>query len=144
MTKVDFYIIPGQTIQQRLLFTCRLVEKAYKLKHTVYIHTNESAQAEQLNKLLWSFRSSSFIPHRLHSDKNRDSQPVTIGYGDCSLNHTSDLMINLSDKVPDFFSRFERVSEIVVQDSTITETTRKNYRFYRDRGYPLQSHDLRH
>jgi DNA polymerase-3 subunit chi len=53
------------------------------------------------------------------------------------------LLINLSEKVPEFFSRYERVAEIVVQDVTITNRTRANYRFYRDRGYPLETHNLR-
>lgn len=142
MTKIDFYIIPGQTVEHRYQFVCRLVEKAYKLRHNVYIHSNDSKQAKLLNELLWSFRSSSFIPHRSHADSDIGQEPVIIGFGD-HLVSSPYLMINLADNVPECFSRFERVSEIVVQDPVITESTRNNYRFYRDRGYPLQSHDLR-
>lgn len=141
MTKIDFYIIPGQTAEHRHRFACRLVEKAYKLNHKVYIHSNDSAQAKQIDDLLWSFRSSSFIPHQLQSQTD-DHLPVIIGSSDCAIDQPG-LMINLSETVPEFFSRFERISEIVVQDSGITASTRRNYRFYRDRGYPLQSHNLR-
>jgi DNA polymerase III subunit chi len=142
VTKIDFYITPGQTTEQRHVFACRLVEKAYKLNHNVYIHSNDSGQAQQLEELLWAFRSSSFIPHRLQSGDEGGNERVVVGHGECLVADPY-LMINLSEGVPECFSRFERVSEIVVQDSTITESTRQNYRFYRDRGYPLDSHDLR-
>ena len=63
--------------------------------------------------------------------------------GQGSSTRLNGLLINLSHQVPEFFSRFERVTEIVVQSPAVTESTRNNYRFYRDRGYPLESHDLR-
>jgi len=43
---------------------------------------------------------------------------------------------------PPFFSRFERVAEIVTQDPQFLEALRNSWRFYKDRGYPLHKHDL--
>ncbi|MCZ6854116.1 MAG: DNA polymerase III subunit chi, partial [Gammaproteobacteria bacterium] len=51
-----------------------------------------------------------------------------------------DVLINLSDHVPTFFGRFERVAEIVVGETT--NRGRERYQFYRDRGYPLFDHHL--
>ncbi len=153
MTKVDFYILADTSIEQRHQFVCRLVEKTYKLGHQIYIHSDDNAQANALDQLLWSWRSSSFIPHHIE-EAAADTDPpgassacdsIQIGFGAArgsAANHNG-LLINLSQGVPEFFSRFERVSEIVIQAPDITESTRANYRFYRDRGYPLQTHDLR-
>ena len=44
--------------------------------------------------------------------------------------------MNLAGDIPPFFSRYERVIEIVTQDPATTEAGRDHYRFYRDRGYP--------
>jgi len=144
MTKIDFYILPHESSEQRHLFACRLADKAFKLGNEIYVHSSDSAQANTLNELLWTWKNSSFIPHQIDGESN-DQQQVHIGYGrDKTLSgQHNGLLINLSDHVPEFFSRFERVSEIVVQDSAVTDSTRANYRFYRDRGYQLETHDLR-
>lgn len=144
MTKVDFYILAEENIEQRHLFACRLVEKAYRLGHHIYLHSDDEAQANALDQLLWSWRSSSFIPHQLESVDPNNTEIIQIGFGsgsDSAASHNG-LMINLSNQVPEFFSRFDRVAEIVVQQASITEATRANYRFYRDRGYQLQTHKL--
>ncbi|MCP3907382.1 MAG: DNA polymerase III subunit chi [Oceanicoccus sp.] len=147
MTKVDFYILGAESSEQRQLFACRLAEKAFKLGHSIYIHSEDQAQANALDQLLWSWRNSSFVPHQLET-KETDSNAqglLNIGFnrGQGSSTAVNGLLINLSPTVPEFFSRFERVSEIVVQSATVIESTRSNYRFYRDRGYPLENHDLR-
>lgn len=144
MTKIDFYILPHDSCEQRHLFACRLAEKAFKLGNEIYVHSSDSAQAKTLDQLLWSWKNTSFIPHQI-DDAAIVEQQVHIGYGEdkqMSGDHNG-LLINLSDHVPEFFSRFERVSEIVVQDAEVTESTRANYRFYRNRGYHLDTHDLR-
>ncbi len=151
MTKVDFYILPEDEQHHRHLFACRLIEKAYRLGHQVYIHSDNAEQAQQIDQLLWSFRPNSFVPHSFDNNaQGQNSQgQIAVGYDaaathDMADNHTHDgLLVNLSTSVPDFFSRFNRVSEIVVQDPKITDATRKNYCFYRDRGYQLNSHDMR-
>jgi DNA polymerase-3 subunit chi len=145
MTKVDFYILPEDNHQHRHLFACRLVEKAYRLGHQVYIHGANEEQAAQIDQLLWSFRPNSFVPHSLGSNPQAqviiDHEKSAHDVADNQSQHG--LLVNLSSGVPDFFSRFERVSEIVIQDPQVTSATRKNYCFYRDRGYQLKSHDMR-
>ena len=147
MTKVDFYILPADSIEQRHLFACRLVDKAFKLGHQIYLHTDNEAQAKALDDLLWSWRASSFIPHDIKAPLAAQQKPATIqvGYGDAdqSAAEHNDLLINLTEQIPEFFSRFERVAEIVVQIPAITDATRNSFRFYRNRGYELESHDLR-
>lgn len=140
MTQVDFYILPSESDRERQQFACRLTEKAFKLGHKVYIHSRDAEQAAAMDKLLWSFRNSSFVPHALQHDAS--DEPVIIGFEQPPTTF-SEVMINLSHDVPGFFSRFERVTEVVVTDPLITEATRENYRFYRDRGYPLKNHDMR-
>lgn len=143
MTQVDFYILPATSIEQRHQFACRLVEKAYKNNHKVYLHGNDLEHTHTLDHLLWSFRASSFIPHQLESEnQTMEGSPVIIG-ADNAPNGFIDIMINLSNQVPSFFSRFERVIEIVTQEPEVTQSTRESYRFYRDRGYPLNTHDMR-
>ncbi|MES9977893.1 MAG: DNA polymerase III subunit chi, partial [Candidatus Thiodiazotropha sp. 6PLUC5] len=53
-----------------------------------------------------------------------------------------DVLINLSQEVPNFFSRFERVAEVIDQEPPVVTAGRERFRFYRDRGYPLKKHDI--
>ena len=60
-------------------------------------------------------RDGSFVPHaRLPMDQ-ADISPVVIGNGQDPGSWT-DVMINVADEVPGFFSRFERVAELVTED----------------------------
>ncbi len=145
MTRIDFYILANQKAEAAEHTACRLAEKAYGLKHSIYIHASSRQQAMQLDKLLWTFRDGSFVPHQLHnSDANADS-PIIIGHQTCSdaeLAAHHQLLINLDQTVPPFFSRFERVAEIVSGDETQRTQARERFKFYRERGYELQTHEL--
>ena len=52
------------------------------------------------------------------------------------------LLINLSNKFPDFFQHFTRIAEIVGKNPDDKIIARKRYRFYRDKGYTLNKFDL--
>ncbi len=54
----------------------------------------------------------------------------------------NDLLINLQLDVPPFFSRFQRVAEVVTQDDASLTALRQSWKFYKDRGYQLEKHDL--
>ena len=54
----------------------------------------------------------------------------------------TDVLINLKRDVPGFFSRFERVIEIVAGPEVQRNLARERFKFYRDRGYPLETHEL--
>jgi len=141
VTRIDFYILPEGGTGGHEAVSCRLVEKAYKLGMNVYIHTDSAEQARRIDELLWTFRAGSFLPHALHPPKDDDEVPVRIGSGDQPWDGAQ-VLINLSVEVPLFFSRFERVAEVVAPGEAGKAQGRERYRFYRDRGYPLQSHNL--
>jgi DNA polymerase-3 subunit chi len=51
------------------------------------------------------------------------------------------VLVNLHPEPPAFFSRFERLAEVVGADDEQLAAGRARYRFYRERGYELKSHD---
>jgi DNA polymerase-3 subunit chi len=52
------------------------------------------------------------------------------------------VLINLHDAPPPFFSRFERLAEVVGADEAGAAAARERFRFYRERGYELRTHNL--
>ena len=139
MTQVDFYILPSPDPMARLDFACKLTEKAWRMGHSIYLHCSDAAQREDLDARLWRFKGETFIPHGNAEDDS--DAPVVLGLSDDSGQH-QDLLVNLDLRIPDFFKRFARVAEIVVEDPAIRLAARESFRFYREHGYPLQDHRL--
>ena len=116
MAQIDFYILRQSGEQARQTFACRLAEKAYRLDNTVHIHTDSKAIAERIDELLWTFRDGSFVPHHLAGHAQQDlASPVTIGFGADDV-EPRDLLINLSDAIPECSDAFPRVAELVTSD----------------------------
>jgi DNA polymerase-3 subunit chi len=141
VTRIDFYISQTSRDEDRLRLACKITEKAYKLGNSVYIHTDSTEQAGLIDDLLWTFRDGSFIPHQTDAGNNEKSAPVLIGHNK-ELQHGADVLINLAHEIPACFSQFERVAEIVNDTPDSTAHARERYKFYRDRGYELQTHKL--
>ena len=137
MTRVDFYQI--ESSESPLSFACRLIEKIHRQGLKVYVHTGSDKQAKELDDLLWTYKPERFVPHTLHSAT--DPAPVRIGSGADPDGH-GEVLVNLAGDVPDFFSRFDRVTEVVPGDESSRTAARENYRFYRDRGYQLAYHQI--
>lgn len=141
MTRIDFYILGTATPDARERFVCRLAETAYERGHRVYIHAPDGPAAARLDDLLWTFRAGSFVPHGLAAAEPEPDVPVQIGHEGEPADH-EDVLINLATEVPRFFSRFARVTEVVDGDEGTRQQGRERFRFYRERGYPLESHNI--
>jgi len=140
MTRVDFYILPDQAEKNRLMLACRLAEKAFKQGHSIYIHTASMQSSTHLDELMWTFRQGSFVPHQLASAEQLS--PVLIGHQQEAPDGQADVLLNMTADVPLFFSRFQRVAELVNQADEIRQQARTRFKFYRDRGYPMHTHNL--
>jgi len=137
MTQVDFYILKDNSPRAQALLTCRLSEKG----HQVFINTNSGEQLKQLDDMLWTFSAGSFLPHGSYEKNTDNTHPVLLGHA-VEPEGPSDVLVNLSNDVPAFFSRFNRVAELVGGDETQRQAARERYRFYKDRGYTLNTPNL--
>lgn len=141
MTQIDFYISDSDSNDARLKLACRVVDKAFELDQHVFIHGATDEEARQLDELLWTFAQGSFIPHRIVREPLAapPREPVLIGMTEPVATGRWDVLVNLAPQVPDFFSRYDRVAEIVDANAERRERSRERYRFYRDRGYKLST-----
>ncbi len=143
VTQIDFYILSGTSPQERLRFACRLTDKALQQNHRIFLNAESALMAEQLDETLWTFRAGSFIPHRrLPGAPGNVVEPVVIGHDQEPPEEAWDVMINLAVDVPEFFSRYRRVAEVVDSDQQRRSQGRERFRFYRERGYELRTHNL--
>ena len=161
MTKIDFYITNINSLDDYWNFACRLTEKAFRKQCDVYLHTANEEHMAAVDKLLWTFRPNSFLPHSSEisseissensgkesedNSKNGDAASATgeilvACSGDPRDHH--DVLVNLTEETPECFSRFTRVAEVVMGTDEAKAKSRQRYKYYRDRGYPLEVHNL--
>jgi DNA polymerase-3 subunit chi len=137
VTKVDFYT--GS--EDKLRTACQLSHKAMQNGMRVLLHVPDADTADKLDKLLWHFPATAFMPHCSSQADEAATMPVIIGQDE--VFHHSELLISLHNTSLPFFSRFDRVIEIVGLDDEDAKSGRGRYGFYRDRGYELRHFDLR-
>ena len=137
MTQIDFYT----NVADKLSTACRIVAKAYGLKHRVVIYCADVQSAQQVDRLLWTTPATGFVPHCAASNPLAVSTPVIIDHHGAEPVH-DELLLNLRNEWPAFFARFERLIEIVSADDEDKQYARERYKFYRDRGYDIRTHDL--
>ncbi len=138
--RADFYLLSQADEESRMRFLCRVCEKALQQKHRIYIYTEDKAQAEYLDRLLWSFPEDSFLPHHLMGSE--PCAPISIGQGDQRPMHL-DLFFNAGNTLPAFAFDFDRIAEVVIQDPASLNASRQNFVRCREQGYEMHWTDMR-
>lgn len=137
MTQIDFYA----QVDDKLQTACRLTAKARSHGLRVTVLCPDAETASRLDRMMWMVPATGFLPHCRPDDRLAAVTPVLIDVGGKAPAH-DDLLINLQRERPADFSRFQRLAEIVSMDDEDRALARARYKFYRDRGYALRTHDL--
>jgi DNA polymerase-3 subunit chi len=137
VTQVDFYV---QT-EDKVGTAVRLAAKAYQLGRRLTVFCTDAETAGRFDRLLWTSPATGFVPHCDSDDKLAAVTPVVIDRSGRDHCH-DDVLVNLDAGRPPYFSRFRRLIEIVAADDGDKERARDRYKFYRDRGYEIRTHDL--
>jgi len=137
VTEVLFYT----NVDNKLQTACTLTLKALARGMRVMLLTPDSSGTERLSKLLWSTPATGFVPHCRSADRLASVTPVIVDHVAEPLLQDQ-VLVNLCDQTPAFFSRFQRLVEIVGTEDADREAARTRFRFYRDRGYEIRTHQL--
>jgi DNA polymerase-3 subunit chi len=137
MPKVDLYLIAAKEMSDRVHFTCRLVEKAFRAKQPLYLWVEDKAAAQFWDQALWEVLPLSFIPHGIDALQ----LPVCIGTGPVPADFA--MVLVLSANAPKLENSVHRVLDIVSQESDILAQSRVRYRHYQQCAYDIIIHDLK-
>lgn len=107
----------------------------------VLVYVPAAERCEKLDRMLWTHPATGFTPHCRAEDRLATETPIILAR---DLDHPvhDECLLNLSDEVPPGFSRFQQVIEIVSADDGDRLPGRERFRFYRERGYPLEALDI--
>jgi DNA polymerase III subunit chi len=140
--RVDFYVLAGEDTRARLKFACRLAEQAALAGQRVFVWTDEAAELERFDELLWTFGDRSFVPHEIYSDSRQwDEAPVLLGSGTLPP-QPYDLLLNLGSVVPAGTAPAARVVEIIDADAARRAAGRLRFRAYRTAGLVPETHNV--
>ena len=137
MTSIDFYFNAADKLQ----VACRLAGKALEQRKRLLIYAPQADTAQQIDRLLWTWPATGFVPHCRAEDALAAQTPVLIG-AETDAAAGCDVLLNLSPGTPPAFERFERLLEVVGREDADRQAARERYRFYRERGYRMADHDL--
>lgn len=142
MPEVSFYVLSTHSVEERLQFACKLIEKIYRSGQDCYVQTSSAAQAEALDKMLWTFRPGSFVPHQIYRGNLPElSGTVLIGGSDIPESRQA-IILNLSDEAPVFGSATQRLLEVLDNSEVCKQAGRERYRHYKQQGCQIATHNI--
>jgi DNA polymerase III subunit chi len=137
VTTIDFYT----HCTDPLRIAVQLIAKAWPQHGHVRVLTADEEMTAALDTLLWKWPATGFMPHcRLKSPLAAET-PIVVDH----LNEHAGpaaVLVNLQAATPPFFSRFERLAEIIGDDEPSIVAGRARWKFYKERGYELRQHNL--
>jgi len=136
VTRIDFHF----NTPDKLAYSCRLIRKAYRAGHRVWVYSEDLFQLQRLDQMLWSFSATDFIPHVMHDHPLAGRTAIVLS--NC-LHGSEDfkLGIHLGSALPPGFNRFERWIEVIGLDEADRQPARQRYAHLRDQGYPIHHFD---
>ena len=138
MTQIDFF----SNAPNRTEYVARLLQKIQLRGQNAVVFGPETA-LRSLSETLWEM--DGFLAHEVLLD-GTVTEPQTAPF--ILTAHAFDhwphhqVLVNLTDTQPSFFAQFERLIEIVPDESEPKQKARDRWNSYKDTGYQLKHHDI--
>jgi DNA polymerase-3 subunit chi len=139
MTRIDFHF----NLVDRLDYACRLARKIVRSGERATFWCADTALLAQWDTQLWSFSPVEFVPHVSADDPLAADTPIILSSSGIDRPDRSILvsLLGQGSEPAAHFSRYQRLIELVSTDSADRSAARDRWRFYRDRGYPIHTHE---
>jgi DNA polymerase III subunit chi len=137
MTVIDFYT----HCPDRFEVASKLVAKAWTQHGSVRVLTGDEEATAAFSRFLWLWPATGFLPHCRIASPLAAETPILVDHG-LAHDGPAAVLINLHASPPPFFSRFERLAEIVGAGDADVAAGRERWKFYKARGYEVRPHNL--
>jgi DNA polymerase-3 subunit chi len=137
LTQIFFY----HGAADRIAAAAGLIAKACAQKKPLLVYAPDPAVASALDRALWISHPTGFVPH-VHADSPLAAETPVVIAGSLEQLPQDERLMNLSGEVPPGFSRFTSVIEVVSEEPEVRQPARERFKFYKDRGYEIQTLDL--
>jgi len=139
MTEIEFHICESADVDSQKYLIQQALQ-AYRNQSPVHIHCDDIAQANALSDALWAHSQSCFLANEVLTEPKSTSSkasPITLSDNIAFAAHFGTLLYSGS-KEPEHISRFHKYCFIVPASEETKTLARQRYKFFKQRGYPLQ------
>ena len=140
MTEISFHF----NAPDKLAHACRYARKLVQGGELRLLIIAPAEVLDRLDPMLWNMAAHDFVAHC-----RSDSEPALLAASpvilatDTAQSPHHDVLLNLGDDVPQGFSSFARLVEVVsATDEADRQHARARWRHYAQRGYDMVRHDL--
>lgn len=137
MTRITFL----HNASDRLQATAAWLVQACRGGGRMIVYVPLEGDLERLDHLLWMHPATGFTPHCLATSALAVETPVILTT-ELERPAHDECLINISNEIPAGFSSFEHVVEVVSTADEVRIPGRERFRFYRERGYALETKDV--
>lgn len=128
MARVDFAF----GAPDRLRMACTVAQRHYAAGRALVVYSRDAQTLARIDRLLWSFEPTAFLPHVAADDPLAPETPVWLAAW----------LINLDADCPPGIEAYERVLEIVSAEPEDRQAARTRWRAYQAAGCALHAHDV--
>ena len=136
MTKIDFKKF-GNSESEILNYLFFAIKNSYFKGNHILCLTPSEKFSSNLSNALWTYEPQTFIPHCV----GKSDAVISITHLQ-EPNHHSQILFNYQQEIPDWFSRFDQVIEIIASDKDSIKTKQNMYSYLKRLGYSLSFEDL--
>ena len=140
--QADFYQLFDPADNARLKLCCRLATKAFEAKQSLYIHCSDSAEAQTMDDLLWTFHDVGFIPHAQVGATHADVASILIGSG-ALPKQASAILLNLDTKIPEGAENYQRIIEVVAANDAAKKIAAEHEKIYLQWNKKINKHEIK-
>jgi DNA polymerase-3 subunit chi len=137
MTHVEFL----HGTPDRLHAAAQWLQQAWARRQAVLVYIPDAEAAARLDRVLWTQPQLSFLPHCRADAPLAVETPILLT-DQLDAPPQENCLLNLSNELPPTFSRFEHLVEIISTDDMDKLPARERFKFYRERGYSVDSRDI--
>lgn len=143
MSQVVFYVFATEekssslALNAHFAHACRIAAFFYSQNKKVFIYTDTQEDAFAVDEYLWQFDGDSFVPHNLLGEGPKFGTPVEISWQ--APLHPRPILINLSQKTPDFAINFQQIIDFVPFPEAEKIAARIRYSTYKKMGLTLST-----
>lgn len=130
MTEIRFH----HNAPDKIVAAALLIGELFREGRHVLVYAPDPDLAASIDRTLWTQPAIGFVPHCMHGSKLAPETPVVIADRLDGLRY-DDVLVNLGGKLPQGFSRFQRLVEIVATAEEDRVLARERFKHYRDAGH---------
>lgn len=134
MAEASFYHLQSTPLEKALP---KLLDKIYSLKLRTIVLVDSEERLSELNMVLWTFSSGTFLPHGSAKEGFPEDQPIWLTTRLENPNDASVIVIT-NGMTLDNLDGFERIIDIFSgRDEDQVSEARKRWKNYSSKGIPL-------